>query len=325
MLVLAVGLALWWLRSELETPYYALAGEETFVEIAKGATTADIARTLRESGIVHSALPFEIYVRWKGFAQHLQAGEYRFTDTCSPIEITGRLVRGDVYYRSITIPEGLTALDTIEQIHRAGLGSLQKLGDALFRTEWISDLDSRAKTLEGYLFPETYRFPRKATPEEVLKAMVDQFKARFAKLRAEYPGHRSSDAAAIVTLASMIEKESKRAEERPLVASVFLNRLAKGVPLACDPTLIYAMKLAGKYDGNIRKADLAMRSPYNTYINSGLPPSPIANPGEDSLRAAISPAHTPYMYFVSRNDGTHQFSRDFKTHQAAVSRFQKSR
>jgi UPF0755 protein len=325
MLALAAGLTFWWVRSELETPYYALAGEEIFVEIPKGATTGRIARLLEESGIVHRTLPFEIYVRWKGLARQLQAGEYRFADSSSPIEIVRRLVRGDVYYRSVTIPEGLTAWDTIEQIHRAGLGSLQRLGEALCKTEWIRDLDPRAKTLEGYLFPETYRFPRKVAPEEIIKAMVDQFKATLAKLCSEYPEWRSRDAAMVVTLASMVEKESKSREERPLVASVFINRLAKGMPLACDPTLIYAMKVAGKYDGNIGKADLAMRSPYNTYLHSGLPPGPIANPGEDSLRAAISPARTAYMYFVSRNDGTHQFSRDFKTHQAAVARFQKNR
>ena len=313
----------WWFHNEMSSPYYGASSPETFVEIPKGAGTEAIAKLLVDAGIIHHKYPFLFYLRWTGGAVHLKAGEYRFISPATTAQIVRKLTNGEVYYIPITIPEGLTARETIKLIAAANLGNLDELQDALLRTEWIRDLDPSARNLEGFLFPETYRFPRRTTSEEIIKALVDQFHVRFNKIISENPPPPAWSNSRIVTLASMIEKEVKTPSERPIVASVLVNRLSIGMPLACDPTIIYALKLTGSYDGNLHKADLSLKSPYNTYIVQGLPPGPIANPGEASLRAALSPAHDSYLYYVSRNDGTHQFSKDFRSHQIAVMRFQK--
>ncbi len=322
-LVILILAGAWWVRSELAMPYYGGAAGETFVEIPRGSTSELIAGLLADAGVLRSRVPFLVYLRWRDAGRRLQAGEYRFSSPATPIQIAERLLRGDVFYYSVTIPEGLTADETIEQIVRSGLGNQGELERALRRTEWIRDLAPEAQSLEGYLFPDTYRFARKASSEQIIHTMVEQSHQKIARLAAEYPPKPGWNIARIVTLASLIEKEVSRQDERNLVASVFENRIQRGMPLACDPTVIYALKLAGKYDGNIRKADLQMESPYNTYNRTGLPPGPIANPGLDSLRAALDPPRTDYLFFVSRNDGTHQFSKDFRTHQVAVARFQK--
>ena len=317
----AVG---FWLRSELETPYYGAQDTETYIDVPRGANTSEIADLLVNAGILHRRLPFRLYLRFTGMGRRIQAGEYRFSEVATPGQIIQRLVRGDVYYRSVTVPEGLTAEETIELLAKNGLGNPAELEQALLKTNWIHDLDPKAKNLEGYLFPETYRFGRKADSETIIKSMVDQFRIRIARLLSSSPPDTGWNVSRIVILASMIEKEVKKPEEGPLVASVLINRLRKGIPPACDATIIYAMKLAGIYKGRLRKADLAMESPYNSYLHQGLPPGPICNPGEGSLRAALNPADTDYYYYVSRNDGTHQFSKDLQSHLNAVNRFQKS-
>jgi UPF0755 protein len=313
----------WWFHVEMTTPYYGSAAREIFVEVPRGAGTGAIARMLADAGIVHHRLPFVAYLRWIGAAKRLKAGEYRFHSPATPGQIAERLIRGDTYVLSVTLPEGLTAFETAEMIADAGLGKLPELLEDVSRADLIRDLDPKARTLEGYLFPETYRFSRKSKSEEILKAMTDQFRLRFERLVAEVPLPPSWTCPGIVTLASMIEKEVRTGSERPLVASVLVNRLRVGMPLACDPTIIYALKLTGKYNGNLRKADLGLESPYNSYLHPGLPPGPICNPGEASLRAALSPASSDYLYYVSRNDGTHQFSKDYRTHQTWVLKYQK--
>jgi peptidoglycan lytic transglycosylase G len=319
----ALGTA-WWLNWQLKTPYYNAPTAETFVDIPHGASTAEIADLLVQSKVLQSRWPFLFYVRWSGAARHLMSGEYRFTTPSTPALIVQRLVSGDVYFIAVTVPEGLSAQEVTELIAGAGLSNEDNLKAEILRVEWIHDLYPEAQTLEGFLFPDTYKFSRKADSEEIIKAMLAQFRHKFRRLTASYPIPKGFTAGRIVTLASMIEKEVKKDEERPLVASVLINRLQKRMPLACDPSIIYALKLAGRYDGNIRKMDLAIASPYNTYRYPGLPPGPISNPGESSLRAALTPAKTDYLYFVSRNDGTHQFSKDYRAHMMAVARFQKS-
>ena len=311
-------------RSEIEKPFYGAATGEVYIEIPRYATSAQIADLLVNSGILRHRLPFLLYVRFNNLGRHIQAGEYRFAEAASPMEIAARLVKGDVSFRSITIPEGLTAFETIELLAQNGLGNPDELQQLLRRADWIRDLDPKAHTLEGYLFPETYRFGHNVSCEAVLKTMIQQFRTRVARLSAANPIPQGWTMSRILTLASMIEKEVKEPDEAPLVASVLLNRLEKGMPLACDATIIYGMKLAGTYQGRLGKADLARESPYNTYIHTNLPPSPIANPGENSIRAALRPAKTGYYYYVSRNDGTHQFSHDYASHQLAVNRYQKS-
>jgi UPF0755 protein len=322
--VLLLALAAW-LRTDMTTPFYNARSEEAFVEIPRGANTAQIADLLVNSGILHHRISFILYARYANLGRHIQAGEYRFAEAANPMQVAKRLARGDVYFRSVTIPEGLTARETVELLAQNGVGELESMERLLLRTDWIHDLDPKARSLEGYLFPETYRFSRKADSETVIKTMVHQFRKRIARLMRTHPPPPGWSIARIVTLASMIEKEVKQPEEGRLVASVLMNRLRKGMPMDCDATIVYAMKLDGTYRGNLSKADLAMESPYNSYTHPNLPPGPISNPGDNSLIAALTPAHTDYLYYVSRNDGTHQFSKDFASHQSAVNRFQKFR
>jgi UPF0755 protein len=311
------------MKSELASPHYAGPPEGTFVEVPRGAGPNVIADALVRAGVLRRTLPFTLYIRLTGASRRLQAGEYRFDKPATPVQVVDRIVRGDVHFVSVTIPEGLTAQETLEHIAANGIGKAAEYAAILPRTDLIQDLAPNARSLEGFLYPETYRFTRSLSSEEVVRSLVSQFRTKFQTLTQAHPPQAGWDVLRVVTLASMVEKEVGNKDERPLVASVLVNRLEIGMPLGCDPTVIYALKLAGRYDGNIRKADLSMDSPYNTYVRAGLPPGPIANPGADSLRAALAPAESDFLYFVSRNDGTHQFSRDYKTHSLAVNRFQR--
>lgn len=317
------GVSAWRLLVELSAPHYGAPTGEVFVDIPHGAGPSAIADQLVAAGVLRSSLPFLAYLRWSGDSRRLQAGEYRFSGPAAPTAVASRLVRGDVYRLSVTIPEGLTTDDTLQLIVQHGLGEAEALRKAARQTDWIRDLDAQATSLEGYIFPDTYLFQRRAKSEDIVHAMVDQFRARITKLLLDHPLGPHRRLRDIVILASLIEKEARTDEERRLVSSVLYNRLSARMPLACDPSIIYALRLAGSYDGNIRKNDLGIDSPYNTYTHLGLPPGPIANPGESSLRAALSPEVTDYLYFVSRNDGTHQFSTDFRSHELAVRQFQK--
>jgi UPF0755 protein len=323
-LVLVIVAILAWMQAEMTAPYYAAGSPEVFVEVTGGAGAHSVAKQLADAGVIRSLLPFEIYVRWTGMDRRLKAGEYRFAVPAAPAEVARRIVEGDIFFQSVTLPEGLTARETVSLIVQAGIGNRRELEQALQRVDWIADLDPAAPSLEGYLFPDTYRFPRSADAVQVVRTMIRAFRDRYSGIPAARPLPKGWTLRRIVTLASMIEKETGSAPERPLVASVLVNRLERGMPLACDPTIIYALKLAGTYDGNIRKRDLSLDSPYNTYTHAGLPPGPICNPGEESLRAALAPPKTDYLYFVSRNDGTHQFSKDFTSHSLAVARYQKN-
>ena len=310
--------------SELRYPYYNAVEEETFVYIPHGANAAKVAGLLKEQGILHTKLPFRLWLRHHGLDRSLKAGEYLFSGKASPIDIAERLTRGDVYFQSITVPEGLTALETVELLARAGFGDREKLEAALSHTGWIEDLNPSAQNLEGYLFPETYRFGRRDDEKAVIGAMVGQFRNRMDKILKESPLPDGWTAASIITLASLIEKEVKTPSEQPIVASVLVNRLRLKMPLGVDAAVIYAMKLAGTWDGNIRRSDLRMESPYNTYIHRDLPPGPICSPGESAIRAALNPEKTDYLYYVSKNDGTHHFSKDLRSHNNAVNRYQRS-
>jgi UPF0755 protein len=308
----------------LSTPYYGAPTAQAFVEIPRGSSSERISRLLEEAGVLHDRLPLTLYLRWSGMGRRLKAGEYRFDTPLTPVQVAEKLEQGEVFYHTLTIPEGLTAQETIAHIAESGFATLPELESVLRHTEWIGDFGPEASSLEGYLFPETYRISQRATAAQILQIMIDRFREVFTRLRKDHPIPHGLTVHAVVTLASLVEKEAKTSSERNLVASVLVNRLRLRMPLACDPTVIYALKLAGRYDGNIRKPDLQIDSPYNTYVKPGLPPGPIANPGEDSLRAALEPANTDYLYFVARNDGTHEFSKDFKSHERAVTRFQRS-
>lgn len=324
VILLGLAAAAKWLQRELETPYFNASGE-TYIDIPRGAKPREVMDLLVKNGILHNRIPFIIYLRTANLGRQIQAGEYRFNKPATPEQVARRLIRGDVYFRSVTIPEGLTAYEIIELLAKNGLGKPSDFRKALLKTKWIVDICPEARTLEGYLFPETYRFGRKDDPEKIVRAMVNQFRSKLTGILKQTPQSSGLSVSKAIILASMIEKEVKKPEETPLVASVYINRLKRKMPLACDSTIVYALKTAGVYKGNIRKADLAMESPYNSYIHLGLPPGPIANPGAASLRAALNPANTDYLYYVSRNDGTHQFSRNYQSHLDAVARYQKSR
>jgi UPF0755 protein len=317
----AVGLGVWVAR-DLSTPYFGAAAPAVFVDVPHGAGSARIVGLLQEAGVIRHTLPLRLHLARSGLNRRLQAGEYLFRGPATPVQIADRLARGDVFVLVVTIPEGLTADETVGRVVAAGLGSGPELRGALARTDAIRDLAPEAASLEGYLYPETYRFARRTPPAAVIGTMVARFRQVYARLADGQPPAEGWSVHRLVTLASMIEKETSRDAERGQVASVLVNRLRIGMPLACDPTLIYALKLARRYDGNIRKADLAIESPYNTYRLPGLPPGPIANPGEASLRAALRPERTDLLYFVSRNDGTHEFSHSYADHSRAVARFQ---
>jgi UPF0755 protein len=236
--------------------------------------------------------------------------------------VAARLARGDVYTRPVTFPEGLTVAEMADIFGKSGLGTAAEFRAAARETALIGDLDPDAETLEGYLFPSTYALARRAGATATVQAMVTGFNRAFdAPLRMDAAA-RHMTPRDVVTLASIIEKETARPEERPIVSAVYQNRLQIGMPLQCDPTVIYAMMLAGTWNGNIRRTDLAMDSPYNTYRHAGLPPGPIASPGKSSLEAAVHPADVKFLYFVSRNDGTHVFATTLEEHNRNVAKYQ---
>jgi UPF0755 protein len=240
----------------------------------------------------------------------------------TPVAVIGKLARGETYERLVTFPEGLTISEMAGAFEAQGLGPAPAFIEAARASARISHLDPGARDLEGYLFPETYAVPRRTTAAQVVRLMVGRFEESFTpELRREAAALGLTVRQA-VTLASLVEKETARPEERPIVAAVYLNRLRIGMALQCDPTVIYALRLAGGYRGNLTRADLTVDSPYNTYRYPGLPPGPIAAPGLASLQAAVRPASVDYLYFVSRNDGSHVFARTLAEHNQNVRRFQ---
>jgi UPF0755 protein len=324
LVLVGVGAAAFvYLSIRFEKPYKGYDGPEQFVEIPAGAPIAEISRRLVDAGVVsdRAALRYALWMTGEG--RRLQAGEYRFDRPMRPIEVVQKLARGDVFVQPITFPEGLTIREMGALYEKTGSGTAAAFIRAADRTELIAHLDPQARDLEGYLFPDTYTLPRSATVERLIELMVERFEKAFDEtLRAEAVA-RGLGTRQVVTLASLIEKETAKAEERPLVAAVYANRLKIGMGLQCDPTVIYALQRAGRFTGNLRREDLLFDSPYNTYRYAGLPPGPIASPGRASLEAALRPADVPYIYFVSRNDGSHAFAATLEEHNANVEKWQR--
>ena len=304
--------------------YIALAptgpNRETFVEILPGTPTLQIAAQLKERGIIRNKYAFEAVRLIKGGV--LKAGEYRFDHPATMSEVYARLERGDVYTIAVTIPEGSNLFDIAERIESANLGTREKfLAATRTNLSLIADLDPSADSLEGYLFPDTYRFERRATGTQIVAAMVKRFRQEAAVLGLKGNYHH------VVTVASLVERETPIDAERPLVASVFENRLAKNMPLETDPSVIYAALLDGRYRGTIYASDLQADSPYNTYRYAGLPPGPICNPGAASLKAALHPARTGYLYFVAAGanpSGKSRFSTTLEEHARNVEQYRKA-
>jgi UPF0755 protein len=322
VLLVAAGLSVWWFSDRLSAPHGDFPPEGVFVEIPPGATLGSITRQLVEAGVVTDEVTFRLAARLEGATRRLQAGEYRFARPATPREVVRRLVAGDVYTRSVTFPEGLTIEQAAEIYEQAGLGPRGDFVAAARNGALAAHLDPEARDLEGYLFPDTYPFPRRTSAADVVRAMVAGFERAFdAELRAQAQA-RGLSVREAATLASLIEKETAAGGERALVSAVYHNRLRIGMPLQCDPTVIYALMKAGRWDGNVRRPDLQMDSPYNTYRYRGLPPGPIAGFGRASLTAALGPADVDYLYFVSRNDGTHVFASTLAEHNRNVVRWQ---
>jgi UPF0755 protein len=288
---------------------------ETFVRIERGSGTAAIARTLQKAGVIQYEWQL-LLARSLNPSARLQAGEYRFAEPSSVLTICDRLRRGDIYYFDLTVPEGSNRFD-IAKIAAATTGTISN--DDFLKASAdpaaILDLAPRAPSLEGFLFPSTYRLSHSTTAVDLCRIMTSEFRRRWKKLD---PSHEA-DVLRVVTIASLVEKETGVAGERKIVAGVFSNRIAKGMRLDCDPTTIYAALLDNRYTGVIHKSDLLNQSPYNTYRNVGLPPGPIANPGAASLEASLHPAATDYLYFVAKAEGGgHVFSATRAAHEKAV-------
>ena len=294
--------------------------QETFVDIPAGVGTAGTAAQLEKAGVIRSRYAFEAMKAVHGGS--LKAGEYRFDHPARLTEVYSRIRRGDVYTRTLVIPEGFNIFDIAKAVEGAGLGSAGNFLTAEKQhVELIRELNPGAQSLEGFLFPDTYRFSRHATPEMMLATMVKRFTQMAAKLGLE----NGADVKRVVTMASLVEKEVHIDAERALVAGVFENRLTAGMPLQTDPAVVYASMLRGTWTGVIHQSELHTDSPYNTYVHTGLPPGPICNPGVAALKAAMHPAQTEYMFFVADTNGATKFSRLMNEHNANVAQYRSAR
>ncbi len=303
-------------------PYAGYPGRERFVELMPGDGVQAIGRKLVDAGVVRDIWVYRLALWRSGMARRLKAGEYRFDRPLSAPEVIAKIARGEVYLRAVTFPEGLTIREMSRIFEARGLGPAATFVDAAADASLVSDLDPAARTLEGYLFPETYLLPRRAGAHDLVRMMVARFRQVFTpRLLAEAQA-RGQGVHTTVTLASLVEKETAKMEERPVVAAVYLRRLEVGMALQCDPTVIYALELSGDYHGTLTHEGLRVNSPYNTYRYPGLPPGPIASPGRTALEAAAHPAGTDYLYFVSRNDGSHVFARTLDEHNHNVFTYQ---
>jgi UPF0755 protein len=310
------------LYKQTSEPFKGYEGSEQFVTIDPGSSTRAIAQRLIDAGIVKNDTTFRAALWRTGRSRSLQAGEFRFDRAMTPAEVIEKIARGDVYNRRITFPEGLTIREMARIYEQQGFGKAAAFVTAARDPGAIRDIDSAATDLEGYLFPETYALPRDATAARLVELMVGRFRQLFTAEMQEAAKALDLTPRQAVTLASLVEKETALPSERPLVAAVYLNRLRIGMGMQADPTVIYALQRAGRYDGNLRRDDLQFDSPYNTYRYPGLPPGPIASPGLAALQASVAPAKVEYLYFVSRNDGSHVFARTLAEHNENVHQFQ---
>jgi UPF0755 protein len=313
VVALLAGLAVaGYLVYTLDAPYAAFQ-KEVFVEVPRGASAVQIAQTLQKAGVIRSEWGFRL-ARLVHRGRTLQAGEYKFSKPAPVIDVYERITRGDVFYVEFSVPEGKNIFDIATLAEHTGLMKAADFLTAARNPAPIHDLDAQAPSLEGFLFPSTYRLNHHTTAESLCRMMTARFRETLHKLNTKEDVHK------LVTLASLVEKEGKLAEDRPKIAQVFEKRLDIGMKLDCDPTTIYAALLDNRYRGVIHKSDLESDNPYNTYRHKGLPPGPIANPGLASLQAVLHPSNTEYLFFVKRPDGSggHTFSESMAAHAAAT-------
>ena len=323
LVVLAVSglIFIQYLNSFSRKPANPNASEITFL-IERGDTLSAVSRNLETKGVISNSTLFSIFALMKDQAQSLKAGEYALSGADTPQRILHIITKGQVKLYRLTVPEGLNLFETGTLAEKAGFGTRETFILTAESTEFARSLGISAKTLEGYLFPETYYFPKSADEKDVIREMVRRFQEVYTNDWKERTRKMGFTVHEIVTLASIIEKETGEASERPVISSVFHNRLERGMRLESDPTVIYGIE---DFDGNITRKDLRTPTPYNTYVIKGLPPGPIANPGKMSLQAALYPADTEYIFFVSKKDSTHKFSKTLKEHNRAVRKYQLNR
>src|SRR5215203_6091922 len=333
--LLAVAGTTAWTYSDLQKPVaHARTGQ--YIEIPKGSSPAAIVKKLADEGVIKHELPLKIYLKSTGAGATLKAGEYDFPSPISPLGVLAKLQQGQRKLNRFTVIEGWTRWDIARemiQVPQFGLSDEAQALDLMNNVSLIQDLDPEAKNLEGYLFPDTYEFSPETTGAELIDMMVKRFRDLWKPDWTERARSRNLTPRQIVTTASIIETEAKLSDERPIVASVIYNRLQKDIPLAVDSSIIYASKLEGKwrYDGKVYRSDIDRRSPYNTRIYAGLPPGPVASPGESSLKAALNPATSDYLYYVrnpARDDGAHNFysnGSEFETGVQALRRWERER
>jgi UPF0755 protein len=325
LFLLAAGAVAGYLWYCTEKPYGSYPTEGVFVDIPHGASSRGVARRLQKDGIIRNWVAFEIYAR-RHPKRSLQAGEYFFDHAVSGKDVFWAIANGSVYQRPFTVREGETMFDIARDLESGKFMAADDFLSVAKNPELIHDLAPKAKTLEGFLFPATYNLPRHPVATELTAQMVQQFREHWMQIEPAAKSDPTGQAQghpmlSTVTLASLVERETPKPEERLLVAGVFENRLKKGMLLQCDPTVIYALEQESRYSGNLTSKDLRVESPYNTYMHGGLPPGPIGNPGEISLRAALSPADTRFLYFVANTQGGHFFAETLSEHNENVNRY----
>jgi UPF0755 protein len=325
VLLLGLGAVSAWLQISLFNRREHRAADE-IITIEQGMGTRRIVARLVDQGVVRDGTALLVWLTVTGQGRQLQAGDYQFESPISAYEAADKIRRGDVATRRVTIPEGKNRFQVAELLaERTGLGTREEFLRSMASPDLIRDLDPDASSLEGYLFPDTYEDGPKAKPAEIVKEMVDRFREVYKPEWVQQAAARSLTVHEAITLASIVEGEAKIDEERPLIASVFYNRLRKGMKLESDPTFIYAAILANDYENDVNNPKHRRRlDPYNTYQFPGLPPGPIMNPGRKSIEAVLNPADTNYMFFVvSGTDGRHKFSRTPEEHEAAVQQYRR--
>lgn len=320
--IVAAGAAGWWLWQDLHKPYGSYAEEQT-VLIEPGTGASRILQILAERGILREPLLARAYLVYYLDDPPLRAGEYRFESPLSTPQVLDKLIRGKVVTYPVTLIEGLTLDEAAESLAADGFGDHEAFRREMNRVDLVHDLDNEAEDLEGYLYPDTYHFSRGTTEAEIVETLVRTFRSKFRDQVEPLLIDSELTVRELTTLASIIEKEARLDEERPIIASVYANRLRIGMALYADPTVIFALKKQGTWDGNIRRPDLQIDSPYNTYVYPGLPPGPICSPGVASMVAAARPAESSYLYFVSKNDGSHVFANTLREHNRNVYIWQK--
>ena len=324
LVLLAAGAVAGYLWYAIEKPFGVIPQEGVFVQIPHGASRRAVAHLLEKEGVVRSAIAFEVYAR-RHPKRTPVAGEYFFDHPLAGKEVFWKLANGEIYEQPFTVREGQTMYDIARALEAAKIMPADDFLKAASDPALVSDIAPQAATLEGFLFPATYGLSRHPTAADVTRMMVRKFRDAIKPIYPEDPAPgvpaRSTSMLSTVTLASLVERETPRPEERPIVASVYDNRLKKRMLLQCDPTVIYALEQSDSYKGTLTLKDLRIASPYNTYLHAGLPPGPIGNPGEASLRAALDPAQTDFLYFVANTEGGHFFAATLAEHNKNVAKY----